>query len=958
MTKRLVRSAILSAILLASSVVAQATIVLDKTIPVGPQVKVGKLANGLTYYIQKNRKPEKKLELRLVVRAGSVLEDDDQRGLAHFVEHMAFNGSANFKKHELVSYLQSIGVEFGADLNAYTSFDETVYILPIPTERRENIEKAFTVLQDWAQGVSFNAADIDNERGIVLEEARLGKGASDRMNKVLLPKIFNGSRYAERLPIGKEEVLRTFSHDALRRFYRDWYRPDLMAVIAVGDIDPAEAERLVHSYFGKLKNPANPRPRSAVEIAPRSQSEGLVITDKEANSDSVYIRYPVQPDHEDGTFREFREGMVETLFSIMLNARLQELAQQAEPPFVGGGSAMTPLVLGYKSFSSVAVPGRNGPIPAIEALVQENERARKLGFSQAELDRAKKNVMRNLERAYAERDKTDSHRYAGEYIRNFLSNEPIPGVVAEYEYVKELMPGITLEEMNRHARDTIPDHAQKLVVYMGSDKQEKPIPSEAELLASAVRAENQEVKARSEQLVAASIMEAPPKPGKIVSETHDRELGLTTLTLSNGLKVVLKPTDFSNDQVLMSAARFGGMSLVDDADIFNARYANAIAATMGVNGHSPVELNKILAGKAAGARFGQSNFTDNISASAGSTDIETMLQLVHLKFTSVRRDEDLYKSFIGKQRELARNAMSRPESVFRDELYLTLFNKHPRVSMTPRPSDFDKVSLDRSLELYRQRFGSAKGLTFVFVGSFELEQIKPLLATYLASLPVKDIPVQYRDLNVRPVKGVVKKNVFAGSEQKSIVSLNFSGAAQYSEQEQMRFAALLEVMNLRITEVLREKLGLIYGGSMNGTIDRIPYPNYMIGATLPTGPENVDKVIDATMKEIALLKEKGPDPADLEKVKQNWLTNHSKALRENSYWLSRIQSSLLKENDLRNVLRYEQMVKSVTPAQLKEAARRYFNTANYVQVVLYPEQAAAQLGGGSGTTGAQAKPAE
>ncbi|MFD2365953.1 M16 family metallopeptidase [Pseudoduganella sp. GCM10020061] len=935
------RSAVLSALLLATTLAAQAGIQLDQTIPVGPQVKVGKLDNGLTYYIQKNGKPEKKLELRLVVRAGSILEDDDQLGLAHFVEHMAFNGSTHFKKHELVSYLQSIGVQFGADLNAYTSFDETVYILPIPTERRENIEKGFTVLHDWAQGVSFNAEDIDNERGIVLEEARLGKGASDRMNKVLLPKIFNGSRYAERLPIGKEEALKTFSHDALRRFYRDWYRPDLMAVVAVGDIDPAEAERLIRTHFGKLKNPANPRPRVSATIAPLQKSEGLVITDKEANTNSVYIRYPVQEDREDGTFREFRKGMVETLFSIMLNARLQELAQQPEPPFVGGGSAMSGLVRGYKSFSSAAVLGRGGVLPAIDTLVQENERARKLGFSEAELDRAKKNVMRNLEREFAEREKTDSHRYAAEYIRNFLDREPIPGIVNEHAYVRELMPTITLDEMNRYARETIPDHAQKLVVFMGSDKQDVPIPAPDALLAAAIKAEDLEVTVRKEQAVAASIMDKLPKAGRIVAETSDAKLGITTLTLSNGVKVMLKPTDFRNDQVLMAAARYGGRSLVDDADIHNARYANAIAATMGVNGHSPVELNKILAGKAAGANLALTNFTDSVTASAGSTDIETMLQLVHLKFTSVRRDEDLYKSFIGKQRELARNEISRPESVFRDELYTTLFNGHPRVSLTPRPADFDKVSLDRSLDLFKSRFGSAKGLTFVFVGSFDPDAIKPLLATYLASLPVTDIPVKYRDLKVRPVTGVVKKDVYAGKEQKSIISLNFTGTTRYSELEQMRFSAMLEVMNLRINEVLREKLGLIYGGGVSGSIDNVPYPNYLIGATLPTGPQNVDKVIAATMDEIRLLKEKGPDPADLNKVKQAWLINHTKSVRENGYWLARIQNALLKGTDLHSVLKYEEMVKSLTPAQVQAAAKRYFNTGNYVQVVLYPEKAVA-----------------
>lgn len=938
MTTRLFLHALFLATLLASAPFARGGIDLAAPIPVGPQVKVGKLDNGLTYYIQKNGKPADKLELRLVVHAGSILEDDDQQGLAHFLEHMAFNGSKHFKKQELVSYLQSIGVQFGADLNAYTSFDETVYILPIPTTRKEHIDRGLTVLQDWAQGLSLLGEDIEAERGIVLEEARLGKGVTDRVNKVLLPKIFNGSRYGQRLPIGKEEVLRTFKHDALRRFYRDWYRPDLMAVIAVGDIDPVEMEAMIRERFGVLENPENPRKRFATTISPRKQSEGVVITDPEANTNTIYIRYPVEPSRDDGTYGEFRRGMVETLYSLMLNMRMQELAQQADPPFVAGGSAMSRLVRGYKSYNSSAVLGPKGPLPAIDALVHENERARKFGFSAPELDRAKKNVMRSLERAYAERDKTDSSRYAGEYIRHFLDGEPIPGIVHEYETMRELMPGITLDEMNRFARTKVPVHAPKLVAYTGSSKIESPLPTGEELLAATVAAEKAELTERKEQALAESIMAQPPKAGSIVAESKDEPLGITYLVLSNGVKVLLKPTDFRNDQVLMGASRFGGQSLFDEGDIMAGRYASAVVASMGVNGHTPLELNKILAGKAAAVSFGLSNYTDQVSASAGSTDLETMLQLVHLKFTSPRRDEALYKSFVGKQRELARNAMARPESRFRDVLFSTLYDNHPRVPRTPRPADFDKVGLARSLALYQQRFGSAKGMTFVFVGSFEVDAIKPLLETYIASLPAGDIPVAYRDVGLRPVKGVVKKEVHAGTEPKSVVSMTFTGSTRYSQEEEMRFAALREVMDIRINEVLREQHGLIYGGGMNGSIERIPYDNYVLGTSLPTGPENVDKVIAAVMEEIAQLKEKGPSDELLDKVKQGWLTYHAKAKRENSYWLAGIQAALLKGTDPHSLLRYEERVRAVTPEDVKEAARRYFDTTNYVQVVLYPEK--------------------
>jgi zinc protease len=938
MTTNFVRTTCAAALLLVLSFSVQAEIRLDAPIPVGPQVKVGKLANGLTYYIQKNGKPEKKLELRLVVKAGSILEDDDQQGLAHFTEHMAFNGSANFKKHELVSYLQSIGVKFGADLNAYTSFDETVYILPIPTDRKEHVDKGFLVLKDWAQGLTLNHADIDKERDIILEELRLGKGANDRMNKILLPKIFNGSRYAQRLPIGQEPILKNFKYEAIKRFYKDWYRPDLMAVIAVGDVDPAAAERLIKTHFGSLKNPAKPRPREYAPIPVRAEDEAVVITDKEASSNALLIRYPVQEAIDKTTFGAYREKLVEALFTGMLSQRMQELSQQASPPFIGGSSSMGRLTARYKSYNAFAALGQGGAKPAIDALVQENARARQFGFSAAELERAKKNMMRHYERAYIERDKTDSASYVGEYIRNFLEQESIPGIENEYKYVRELVPGIALEEINSYTRSTIPADSAKLVVYMGTSNADTPAPSSEQLLTFVAQAEKTAVLAHDEKAVAAGLMDKPPAPGSIVAESEDKPLGLTRLTLSNGVKVILKPTDFRNDQVILSAARFGGQMLFGEADAFNARYASAIVASMGLKDYSPLDLQKILAGKTASVRAGLANNTDSVSGSAGSADIETMLQLVYLQFDGVRRDESLYKSYIGKQIDAARNTMAQPESIFRDAIITTLYNNHPRVGRTPRPEDFAKVNLDRALDIHGSRFSSAKEMTFIIAGSFDIARIKPLIATYLASLPTPDIPVEARDVGVRPVAGVVKKDIHSGSEAKSSVSINFTGKASFSEAEQMRFYAMLEVMNIRITDILREKLTLIYGGGMNGSFNKVPYEHYAIGVSLPTGPANVDKVLAAAFAEIDRMKEQGPDLADLNKVKRNWLQDHQKSLRENGYWVGRLQTSLLQGTDPATLLTYEKQVAAITPAQLKEAARRYFDMNNYVQMVLYPEK--------------------
>jgi len=913
---------------------------LDAAIPVGPQVKVGQLANGLTYYIQRNARPERKLELRLVVKAGSILEDEDQRGLAHFVEHMAFNGSTNFRKHELVSYLQSIGVGYGADLNAYTAFDETVYILPIPTDKPENVPKAFQVLEDWAHGLRFDPADIDKERSIVLEELRLGKGASDRMSKQIMPAIFNGSRYAERLPIGTEDVLRNVTPETLKRFYRDWYRPDLMAVVVVGDIEPAQAEKLVQKHFAHLKNPQPVRARAYAEIPARQATQALVVTDQEATGNAVLIRYPVQPVTEAGTIRAYRDDLVQALFSSMLNGRLQELAQLPEPPFMGASSSFGKLTPRYRSYNASAAIGPRGAEVALTALVEENERARRHGFGAAELERTKKNLMRSYEQAWNERAKSDSATYAAEYIRNFLQQEAIPGIDTEYRYVKQLVPGITLDEVNAYARGAIPADSGKLVLYTGVARPDSP--QGAQLLGAVAAAERADVRPHDEKAVAAKLMDKPPRAGAIVAQTHDKTLGLTRLTFANGVKAILKPTDFRNDQVVMSAARFGGQSLFGDADILNARFANAIVASMGVKDFSPLDMRKILAGKAAQVNVGLANYTDVVVGASGATDVETMLQLTWLKFHEVRRDEDLFRSYVGKQVEQARNQTAQPGTRFGDAVMAALYNHHPRAPRNLTPQEYERIDLDRSIDIFRQRFSSAKDLTFILVGSFDEARIKPLLATYLGSLPTPDLPVAYRDVGLRPATGVIKREVRSGSEPKSTISLTFTGQAEFSDAEQLRLAALLEVTNLRIIEVLREQMALIYGGGVTGALSKIPYGNYSIGVTLPTGPEHVDKVLATTFDEIHRLQAQGPDAADLDKVKTNWIQNHRRSLRENGYWLAHLQSTLSEGTDPEAILEVEKQVQALTADDIRRAARRYFDERNYVQVVLNPETPAPQ----------------
>jgi zinc protease len=936
---RLFRTTLLAAAVLATILPASAgAIDLNAPLPVGPQVKVGKLANGLTYYIQQNGKPEHKLELRLVVKAGSVLEDDDQQGLAHMVEHLAFNGSTHFKKQELVSYLQSIGLKFGADLNAYTGPDQTFYMLPVPTDRKENVDMAFTVLEDWAHGVTFNPEDVDKERAIIYEDARTHKGVQERIQRALAPKLYLGSRYPEREPIGREEVIRTATPDLLRRFYRDWYRPDLMAVIVVGDIDPQEAERQIQAHFAGLKNPAPERPRVYQDIAARTASEAFVFTDAEIPVNTVALHYPARFHPDPATYGSYREHITDMLFTAMVNQRLAGLAQGANPPFLFGGVQEVPLSPRHREFVQVAGVGAGGSAPAIAALQQEQQRIRQYGFTAAELEPARKFVLNMFERGYNERNTTDSARYVEEYQRNFLTNEEIAGREAEFRLASELLPAIGVDDVNAAARTAFPPDAAKLVVYAGGTKS-GAAPTEQQLLADIAAGERASVENRTEKALATRLMARPARPGRIVAESRDAKLGLTRLTLSNGVQVILKPSDFRKDQVLLGAKRYGGQTLFNAQDLQGARLAAPLAMVMGLKDYSALDLGKMLAGRNAAANVSLGMYTDEISGQSGSgpEDLETMFQMLWLRFDGVHRDENAYNAAKGRVGEVLRNRAAQPEARFADTIVDTVYAGHAYEPREPKPDEIAGLELGRSITLYRQRFASARGLTFVLAGDFQVEAIKPLVAAYLGTLPTPALPLAYRDVGLRPAKGVVRKEVVGGIEPKSVLSLTFAGPAAWSPTEGLRMGALTEVMNLRVVSVLREKLGLLYGGGMAGSVQRIPYQHYEISTQLTTAPDKVDALTAAIFAEIDNLKASGPTPAELDKVKANWRQNFRQWQHENGYWITGLQDSLLDGTDPARILSVSDEIEQLTTADVQKAAQRYFDKNNYVEVVLKPE---------------------
>ncbi|MGC4037853.1 MAG: insulinase family protein [Chitinophagaceae bacterium] len=938
MKKNLVAS-VVGCLLIILSLQTNAQLNLTQPLPVDPNVKVGKLANGLTYYIRKNSKPEKKAEMRLAVNAGSILEADDQQGLAHFTEHMAFNGSKHFKKNELVSFLQNMGVEFGADLNAYTGFDETVYILPIPLTDTSNLRKGLTVLQDWASGLSFDNKQIDDERGVVLEESRLGKGADDRMFRKIYPIQYAGSKYAERLPIGKDSILKGAKYDVVKRFFKDYYRPNLQAVIIVGDIDIAKTEKLVKEYFGNLKNPANAKPRIKADLPARKKSEAIVVTDKEATNFIVEADYPATPFKESVTVGDYRKDLVKNLFTSLLNQRLRELSQSSNPPFLFAGTGFNSYARGYEGFSAYAVAGKGGPDTALNAALTEVERVKKYGFTEAELERGKKQMLSGMEQTYNNRDKTESSQYAEEYIRAFLTKEPIPGIAKEYEYYKQMLPAIKLDEVNAIATP-LKQNENLFVSLQGPSESGQKLPDNAQLLANAEKALNADVTAYEEKAIATDLIKNKPTPGTIVSEKKNDVLGTTEITLSNGVKVTLKPTDFKNDEIILNSFHKGGMSKYTAEDKFSANFAANIVQQTGVGDFSPTDLRKFLAGKTVNVTPRISGLSSGLSGNSSVKDIETLFQLTYLYCTAPRKDDALYNGWKDKQKSQMQFAMADPQTAFIDTFYQAMYQGNPLAPVAiPKPADFDKINPDRALEIYKEQFGDATDFNFILVGSFDVEKIKPLLATYLGSLPSTGKPATYVDNGVRRAQGNETINVKKGTEQKSLILTVFSGEVPYKEDLALKASALTEILNIKIIEDLREKLGAIYGGGIYGGLNKLPYSNYSLVLQLPCGPENVDKLIAAARAEIDSVKQFGPTKEDLEKVKKTWIEQYKVQIKENGFWSGKLQNILFEGADPQRIFDYEKNVNALTTDDIKSAANLLFDGKNVLKAVLYPENA-------------------
>ena len=912
-----------------------ATASAESPMPIESAVHHGRLDNGLTFYVRRNTRPENRAILRLVVNAGSVLEDEDQLGLAHFLEHMAFNGTESFEKQEIVDYLERIGMQFGADINAYTSFDETVYMLEVPTDSADMLDTGLRILEEWAHAITLDSLEVEKERGVVLEEWRLGQGAGSRIRDQQFPVLFQGSMYAERLPIGDPEILQSFEQESLERFYREWYRPDLMAVIAVGDFDPDQMVQRIRDGFSRIPAPESPRPRPEFDVPSHHETLISAVSDPELTVANVSVVWKL-PLETQGTHADYRRGLVERTYNSILNFRFFEITQESEnPPFLFAGSGKGSFVRGSDAYQLRAAVSEGEIESGLERLLLEAERVDRFGFTQGELDRQRADMLRGYERAWQERDNTESSAYAAEYGRAFLEDESIPGIGYEYALARRYLPGIELDEVNGLGREWIAD-TNRVVLASAPEKPGVPVPSDEELLAAFGAVSAASIEPWADGPADQPLLAELPEPGTIVAESRNEAVDVTEWQLSNGVRVLLKSTDFKADQVLFSARSPGGTSLAADDTYLSATWASSIVGASGAGEFSAVNIQKQLAGKAVSVSPFIGELEEGFSGSASPRDLETMLQLVTLYAVAPRRDETAYRSLMTRVGTVIENRGASPEAVWSDTLGVTLAQGHPR-RLPPSRERLARVDLDQALAFYRERFADFGDFTFLFVGALDIDEFKPLVERYLGSLPSSGRDETWLDVGVRPPGGIELRTVHKGQEPKAQTAIVFTGPFEYDRPNRLLLGATTDVLDIMLREVLREEMGGTYGASVSATPTRIPVERYGVRISYGVEPERLDELTAATFTVIDSLSTHGASADNLAKVQETRRRSRETDLEENGFWLAAISGYDRDGQPLDDILELDPLLDGLTTEGIGEAARRWLDPDRYVQVSLLPE---------------------
>jgi zinc protease len=915
---------------------AAATVAQDATapLPLDPAIRTGTLPNGLTFFIRQNGRPENRALLRLVVKAGSIDEAGDQLGLAHMLEHMAFNGTARFGPGELVSYFESIGARFGPHVNAYTSFDETVYMLEVPTDREGVLVRGLEALKDFAGSITLETAEIDRERGVVIEEWRGRLGAATRMQEPQLRALFGDSLYADRLPIGTPEVLKSFPPDRLRDFYRDHYRPERMALIVVGDVDPAAVERVVRDEFGRLNaNGSSDRPIHPIPV--HEETRYVSVSDREAQGSSVTVVHKGERETL-GTVGDYRRSLVRSLLHQVINARFAELARAPDSPFLRAGSGEETLGQTVSAFTLSARVNDGGLQRGLTALATEMARVRQHGFGESEIDRAKRQTLAQYERAYNERDRTDSPRLASELVRHYLQGEAAPGIEMELDLVRRFLPTITAAEVGELARALISDR-NRVVLASSPEREDLAAVTETALREALLAGEVAEVTAWRDEMNGQDLMATRPNPGTVDARRELPEIGVTVLALSNGVEVWLKPTDFRNDQVLFASYARGGVSLAREDEYHDASLASSLVGIAGVGGFSPVDLGKLLAGRIASASAYISTYTHGMNGSSTPRDLEAALQLVHLHYTSPNDDAAAFELLKRRLEATLANQAENPGAVFGERLRRVNTKDHYTARQL-RLDDLPRLDAERMMAYYRDRFANAADFTFFFVGTFTEEEITPLLTTYLASLPSRGAPeARHRDLQLQFPETVHRETVHKGQEPRSQTVITFFADTALEELDTHRLNAAASILQMKLRDILREQLGGTYSVGVNYS-NTSPQPGYgTVTIQFGSAPENVELLTAAVMAEVERLRKEGPSASDVQAVKETEKNELQSSLRQNGYWLNSLQAMHMLGRDARRIPLRIERAESLSQENLHAVVRKYFPAGRFTVVTLMPE---------------------
>lgn len=908
-------------------------------LPIDPDIRMGTLDNGMTYYVKYNAKPENRAELRLAVKAGSMQEDEDQLGIAHFVEHMAFNGTRHFEKNELVDYLESVGTRFGPDLNAYTSFDETVYMLQSRTDSLELLEKGLLILQDWAGGVSFDPEEMDKERGVVVSEWRSRLSPEQRLQQQYYPILYSGSRYAKRLPIGEPEIIENADYETIKRFYKDWYHPGLMAVVATGDFDLDWMEKQIKERFSQIIRKENPRKKEKYGVPQHDSTLYAIFSDEEAAFTQVRIVYK-HKHKEVRTVEDFRQSLARNLFNRMLNGRLFELQQTANPPFTFAYSGYGSDVGDLDTYTAYAFVQKGAVIEGIESVLTETKRAVDHGFHQTELERQKEELLASVEKAFKEQDKTQSGRLVMRYVYHFLNDSPIPSPEQTLKLYQELLPQITLEDINPLGKKWMSSNG-RVVIVTGPEDEDNPLPTWTSLKALLQKVDNKKLEPYVDQVNDAPLMSETLHPIDIISERQFDKLGVTELELANGIKVVLKPTDFKNDEILMTAFSPGGHSNYTDSQYQSASVAALLVNMGGIGDFNVSELQKLLTGKRVSVSPYISELYEGISGNSTVEDVELLFQLTYLYFTAPRKDSTALQSFLSRQKAIFQNMMADPDYYYASERSKIRYNNHPRRKVTTL-DDLDQISLDDAFNVYLDRFKDASDFTFVFVGNFEVEALKDPISRYLGNLPSGDRVDDWKDVGADLVKGRIDTTIVRGQAPRARIDLTWHGESEYPKSAgRYNFYSLMDVLRIKLRESMREDKGGVYGVSLRGSIFKEPKERFSITLSFNSEPERVEELIQTALGEIDSVMLQGVAQKDIQKVQETQRQSRIKQLQENNFWLSQISARYRSNLSLEGIAleAYEKYIKGLNSKELQTTAKKYFNADNFIRLVLMPEEA-------------------